>query len=90
MTPIAKSMQVNILYISYLNGLKQRDALLLFLFNFALEYAIRKVQEDLIDLELNGAHQLLAYADDINMLNDNINTMKENAENLLGPSRMLV
>jgi hypothetical protein len=53
------------------NGLKQDDALSPLLFNFTLEYAIRKLQETHVGLELNGTQQLLAYADDMNLLGDN-------------------
>jgi hypothetical protein len=57
------------------NGLKQGDALSPLLFNFALEDAIRKEQETQVGLKLNGTHQLLAYADNVNLLGDNIDTI---------------
>jgi hypothetical protein len=63
------------------NGLKQGDALSLLLFNFALDYGIKKAQEKWVRLKLNGKHQLLAYADDVNLLGDNIDTIKEKQRN---------
>jgi hypothetical protein len=62
-------------YLAVQNGLKQcflSSALL----NFALEYAIMKAQEKRVGLKLNGTHQLLAYADDVNLLRDNKDTIK--------------
>jgi hypothetical protein len=53
----------------------------------ALEYAIRKVQENQVGLKLNGTHQLLAYADDINLLGDNTDTIDENTETLIDTSK---
>jgi hypothetical protein len=69
------------------NGLKRGDALSPLLFNFALEYAIRRVQVNQDDLKLNGTHQLLAYADDVNILGGSVHTAKKNAEDLVAATR---
>jgi len=69
------------------SGLKQGDALSPMLFNFALDYTIRRVQVNQDGLQLNGTHQLLAYADDVNILGGSIHTLKENAETLVAATR---
>jgi hypothetical protein len=46
-----------------------------------------KVQENRVRLTLNGTHQLLAYADDVNLMGDNIPTIKRNTEPLTDASK---
>jgi len=67
--------------------LKQGDALSPLLFNFALEYAIRRVQANQDGLKLNGTHQLLAYADDVIILGGSVDTVKQNAEALVAATK---
>jgi hypothetical protein len=40
-----------------------------------------------VGLKLNGTHQLLAYADDVNLLEDNIGTIKKSMEALIDASK---
>jgi hypothetical protein len=67
--------------------MKQGDAFSPLLFNFALEYAIRKVQVKQDDLKLNGTHQLLVYADGVNISSRSVLTIKENTEAILVASK---
>jgi hypothetical protein len=59
------------------NGLRKRAVPTPLLFNFTLEYAVRRVQINQNGLKLNGTHQLLAYADDVNILSGSVHTVKK-------------
>jgi hypothetical protein len=71
-------------------GLKEGDALSPLFFNVAVQSAIRKVQENQVGLKLNRTHQLLIYADVMNLLGDNMITVKKNTETLIDTSKGLV
>ena len=57
------------------------------LFNFALEYVITRVQVNHDGLKLNGEHQLLVYADDVNILGGSIHIKKKNREAIVLASK---
>jgi hypothetical protein len=56
------------------------------LFNPALEYTIKKIQENKEGLELNGTYQFLVYANDSDLLGENTNIIKKNTEAVLDTS----
>ena len=53
------------------------------LFNIALEYAIRRIQVNQDGLKLNGTHQLLVYADDVNILRRCVQVAMKNTDALV-------
>jgi hypothetical protein len=71
------------------NGLKQGDALAPLLFNLASEYALRKVQESQVGLglKLNGTHELRVNVGDLNLVGDNIDTIRKNTETVIDASK---
>jgi hypothetical protein len=60
------------------NSIKCGDALSPLIFNFTLEYVIRKVEGIQMGLKLNVTNQLLVYADDVNLLRGNTDITKKN------------
>ena len=69
------------------NSLKQGDAILSLLFNFTLDYALRRVQVNQERLNLNSIHQFLVYGDDVNAMSRNIHTIKKYTKVLLVTSK---
>ena len=63
------------------SGLKHRNALWPLLFDFALEYVIRRVNYD--GLKLNDTHQLVVYSDDVNVLGGSVRSIKKNTQALV-------
>ena len=58
-------------------------------FSFALEYATRRVQVNHDDLKVNGTHQLLVYAFDINILGRSVHVRMNNTEALVVDSKKI-
>jgi len=50
---------------------------------YGLKYATKSVQANQEGLKLNGTHQLLVYADDVDILGGSVNTIKKNIEVLV-------
>ena len=60
---------------------KKADKTLSLFFNFALEYAIHRVQVNMDGLKLNGTPQLLVYADNVHVWGRSVCTIRKNIEN---------
>jgi hypothetical protein len=70
------------------NGFKQGDALSSLFFNFALEYAIKRLKVNQDGLKLNGALQHLFHTD-VNILGGSVHTIKKNTETLVVASKKI-
>jgi len=53
------------------------------LYSFTLEYVIKRVQDKQDGMKLNSKHQLLIYADNVNILGESVHTITKNPETLL-------
>jgi len=82
--PISRARVGNMLSNSFKirNELKQGDVLSPQLFDFALEYAILKIKDEK-GLTLNGLNQLFVYADDIDLIGDDIDALQSNTDVLV-------
>jgi hypothetical protein len=71
------------------NGLKEGDVLSPLLFNFVLEYANKRAWVNQDGLEVNGTHQLLVYADDVNISGGSVQTVMENEDPVIVAVRVI-
>jgi hypothetical protein len=55
--------------------------------NYDSRYAIRRVQTNQEGLKIDGTHQLLFYADDVNISGGHVRAVKQNTEPLLVASK---
>ena len=60
--------------------MKQADALLPVIFNFALQYATGKDRVNLERMKLNDTHQRLLSADGVNLLADRVYNLKRDRQ----------
>ena len=67
--------------------MKKGDALSPLLLNFSLENVVRMVQVNQDGLKLNGTHQILVYANDVNILGGRVRTIQKNTEILVVASK---
>jgi magnesium-transporting ATPase (P-type) len=73
--PVVKAAYINICLIHFqFRWFETRTCFITIYFNFAIEHTIRKVQEYQEEVKLNERNQLLVYANDVNLLGENINT----------------
>jgi hypothetical protein len=68
-------------------NVSKQDVVSPLLFNFALDYAIRRVQISQYGLNVSGKHQLLVYADNVSLLGESVHTIQKNAEALVVASK---
>jgi hypothetical protein len=57
------------------------------LFDFSLEYAIRRIKLNQGGLNLNGTHLLLVYSGCVNILDGSVHNMKKNTDALIVTSK---
>jgi hypothetical protein len=74
----------------FTNSLKLGDALSPLLFDFALEYAIKRVQVNQGGLNFSDMYELLAYGDDVNILRGSVHTVTGNPEALVVTTKALL
>ena len=69
------------------NGLKHGDALTLCFSILPCSMPLGGFRVNQNGLKLNGTHQILAYADDVNILEGSVHTVKKNAEALVAATK---